>query len=66
MMQLIDEKATQAVHRAFGTGGLAAAVQELRRHVVIEDERMALATIEAFLAASRNDAAPPKYPASRS
>ena len=59
-MQLIDEKATQAVHRAFAAGGLAAAVQELRRHVVIEDERMALAAIEAFLAASRIDAAPPK------
>lgn len=34
-MQLIDEKATQAVHRAYAVGGLAAASQELRRHVVI-------------------------------
>ena len=56
-MQLIDEKATQAIRRAFAAGGLAAAVQELRRHVVIEDERMALATVEAFLASDRNGAA---------
>ena len=53
-MQLIDENATQAVRRAFAAGGLAAAVQELRRHVVIEDDRMALATVEALLA-SVND-----------
>ncbi|WP_167421774.1 hypothetical protein [Azospirillum palustre] len=53
-MQLIDEQATQAVRRAFASGGLAAAVQELRRHVVIEDERMALATVEAFLASVHN------------
>ncbi|HYF89738.1 hypothetical protein [Azospirillum sp.] len=53
-MQLIDDKATQAVRRAFASGGLAAAVQELRRHVVIEDDRMALATVEAFLASTRN------------
>lgn len=53
-MQLIDENATQAIRRAFASGGLAAAVQELRRHVVIEDERMALATVEAFLASVQN------------
>ncbi|CAO3433289.1 hypothetical protein [Azospirillum endophyticum] len=53
-MQLIDENATQAIRRAFTSGGLAAAVQELRRHVVIEDERMALATVEAFLASVNN------------
>ncbi|WP_199235218.1 hypothetical protein [Azospirillum sp. TSA6c] len=53
-MQLIDENATQAIRRAFASGGLAAAVQELRRHVVIEDERMALAAVEAFLASVHN------------
>lgn len=53
-MQLIDENATQAVRRAFASGGLAAAVQELRRHVVIEDERMALAAVETFLASVHN------------
>ncbi|MBK1842746.1 hypothetical protein JHL17_35670 [Azospirillum sp. YIM B02556] len=52
-MQLIDENATQAVRRAFTAGGLAAAVQELRRHVVIEDDRMALATVEALLASAQ-------------
>nr|WP_222530467.1 hypothetical protein [Azospirillum sp. 412522] len=55
-MQLIDENATQSVRRAFTAGGLAAAVQELRRHVVIEDDRVALATVEALLA-SVNDGA---------
>lgn len=63
-MQLIDEKATQAIRRAFATGGLAAAVQELRQHVVIEDERTALATVEAFLANARNGAADMQNPAS--
>ncbi|CAO3359855.1 hypothetical protein [Azospirillum melinis] len=53
-MQLIDENATQAIRRAFASGGLAAAVQELRRHVMIEDERMALATVEALLASVHN------------
>ena len=61
-MQLIDERATQAVRQAFATGGLAAAVQELRRHVVIEDERMALAAVEAFLASGRDGAAGTREP----
>lgn len=56
-MQLIDENATQAVRRAFAAGGLAAAVQELRRHVVIEDDRMALATVEALLASVQDGTA---------
>lgn len=56
-MQLIDEKVSQAVLRAFAASGLAAEAQELRRHVVIEDERMALATVQALLATFSNDTA---------
>lgn len=63
-MQLIDDTTTMVIRRAYAVGGLGHAVAELRRHLMIEDDRLALATVEALLAAPTAGSSPTHDPAS--